>query len=120
MEPMKGKWASSRVDFGFTVVFCIPDVTSVYISSCDSVRGDSLVFRQENRGSIHVYLGNRDSSARNAGESCLISQRGACIMGFLEMRQEPGVYSRVTAGMDIRNSTLFSGSQDSSLVTMDS
>ena len=28
-------------------------------------------------------------------------------MGFLELRQEPGVYSRVTAGMSIRNSSLF-------------
>ena len=28
-------------------------------------------------------------------------------MGFLELQQEPGVYSRVTAGMSIRNSTLF-------------
>ena len=27
-------------------------------------------------------------------------------MGFLELRQEPGVYSRVTAGMSIRNSSL--------------
>ena len=27
--------------------------------------------------------------------------------GFLELRQEPGVYSRVTAGMSIRNSILF-------------
>ena len=30
-------------------------------------------------------------------------------MGFLELWQDPGVYSRVTAGMAIRNSTLFSG-----------
>ena len=29
-------------------------------------------------------------------------------MGFLELQQEPGVYSRVTAGMDVRNSTWFS------------
>ena len=29
-------------------------------------------------------------------------------MGFLELQQEPGEYSRVTAGMAIRNSTLFS------------
>ena len=29
-------------------------------------------------------------------------------MGFLELRQEPGVYSRVTAGMAVRNSTWFS------------
>ena len=28
-------------------------------------------------------------------------------MGFLELRQAPGVYSRVTAGMSIRNSSLF-------------
>ena len=27
--------------------------------------------------------------------------------GLLELRQEPGVYSRVTAGMSIRNSSLF-------------
>ena len=28
-------------------------------------------------------------------------------MGFLELRPEPGVYFRVTAGMSIRNSSLF-------------
>ena len=28
-------------------------------------------------------------------------------MGFLELWQEPGVYSRVTAGMAIRNAILF-------------
>ena len=26
MEPMKGKWASSKVDLGFTELFCIPEV----------------------------------------------------------------------------------------------
>ena len=29
-------------------------------------------------------------------------------MGFLDLQQEPGVYSRVTAGMDVRNCTWFS------------
>ena len=29
-------------------------------------------------------------------------------LGFLELRQEPGKYSRVTAGMAIRNSTFYS------------
>ena len=29
MEPMKGKWASSRVDLGYTELFCIPEVISV-------------------------------------------------------------------------------------------
>ena len=52
MEPMKGKWASSQVDLGYTELLCIPEVTSVLISSCDSVLGDSLVFHQENRGSL--------------------------------------------------------------------
>ena len=32
MEPMQGKWASSRVDLGYTELFCIPDVTSVFFS----------------------------------------------------------------------------------------
>ena len=26
MEPMKGKWASSRVDLGYLELFCIPEV----------------------------------------------------------------------------------------------
>ena len=51
MEPMKGKWASSRVDLGYTDLFCIPEVTSVFFSSCDSVLGDSLVFHLAYQGS---------------------------------------------------------------------
>ena len=54
MEPMKGKWASSQVDLGYTELFSIPDVTSVFISSCESVLGDSLVLHKENQGSLHV------------------------------------------------------------------
>ena len=54
MEPLKCKWASSRVDLEYTELFCIPDLTSEFISSCDSVRGDSLVFYQENRSYLHV------------------------------------------------------------------
>ena len=80
----------------------------MFISFCDSVPGESLVFQQENRGSLRVSLGIRDCSACNAGESSLISQRGGCLIRFLELREKPGVYSRVTAGMAIRNSTMFS------------
>ena len=40
MEQMRGKRASSCVDFGYTELFCIPDLTSEFISSCDSVLGD--------------------------------------------------------------------------------
>ena len=107
MESMKLKWASSRVDLGYTEVFCIAEVTTVFISSSDSVLGDSLVFHQENQGSLRVWLGICDCSVRNAGESSLISLRGGYLMGFLELGQEPGVYSPVKAGMTIRNSTLF-------------
>ena len=54
MELMQGKWASSRVDLGCTELFCVPEVTSVFCSSCDSVPGDSLEFQQANRGSLSV------------------------------------------------------------------
>ena len=54
MEQIRGKWASSDVDFGYTELFCIPDLTSDFISPCDSVLADSLVFYQENRGYICV------------------------------------------------------------------
>ena len=79
----------------------------MFFSSCDSVVGDFLEFNQANRGSLCVLLGKRNCSACNAGESGLISQGGESLMGFLELREEPGVYSRVTAGMSIRNSSLF-------------
>ena len=48
MEQMRGKWASSCVDFADNDLFCIPELTSEFISSCDSILGDSLVFYQEN------------------------------------------------------------------------
>ena len=50
MEIMQGKLASSQFDFAYTDVFCIPWGTSVFFSSCDSVR-DSLEFSQATRGS---------------------------------------------------------------------
>ena len=108
MELIQGKLASSQFDFGYTEQFCIPGVTSVFFSSCDSVVGDSLEFRKANRGSLRVLLGKRNCSGHNAGESGLISLRGGSLMGFLELRQAPGVYSRVTTGMPILNGSLFS------------
>ena len=32
-EQMRGKWASSCVDFGYTELFCISELTSKFISS---------------------------------------------------------------------------------------
>ena len=54
MEPMQGILASAQFDLGYTEQFCIPGVTSVFFSSCDSVVGDSLEFNQANRGSLRV------------------------------------------------------------------
>ena len=54
MEPMKGKCVSSRIDLGYKKVFCIPEVTAVFLSSCDSGLVDSLVFHQAHSGSLHV------------------------------------------------------------------
>ena len=54
MEPMHGKLASSQFDLGHTDLFCVPEVTSVFFSSCDSFVGDSLELNQANRGSLYV------------------------------------------------------------------
>ena len=75
MQPMKGKWASSRVDLGYTELFFLLEVTSVFWSS-DSVLGDSLVFHHANRDSLCFCLGTGDCSAGKAGESSLISGEG--------------------------------------------
>ena len=48
IEPIEGQWASSQVDLGYTKLFCISDVTSVFFSSCDSDLWDSLEFHQAN------------------------------------------------------------------------
>ena len=54
MDSMKGKCASSCIDLGYTNLFCIPEVTSVFFSCCDGVLVDSLQFHQGNRGSLRL------------------------------------------------------------------
>ena len=73
----------------------------MFLFCCVSVLGDSLQLHQGNRGSLRLCLGTRNSSERNAGEPGLILRRGGSLMSFLELRQAPGVYSRVTDGMAI-------------------
>ena len=108
MEPMQGRLASSQFDLGYTELFWVPEVTSVSFSSCDRVVVDSMEFNQANRGSLHVWLRIGNCSAQNEGESVLISRWGGSLMGFLELRMDPGVYTRVTAWMSILNWSLFS------------
>ena len=107
MEPIKGQWASSRVDLGYTEQFCIPEV-----QQCSS-------------RFVTVFLGLDDVPSRKSRLlTCLIGNTGLLCMQcrgiesqfpargmshiFLKLQQDPGVYTRVTAGMAIRNSTLFS------------
>ena len=46
-EQMRGKRASSCVDFGYTERFCIPELTSEFISTCDSSWGLSGVLSRK-------------------------------------------------------------------------
>ena len=54
MEHMQGKLASSQFDLGNTDLFCVPEQTSGFFLSCDSVVADSLEFIQANRGFLCV------------------------------------------------------------------
>ena len=68
MDSMKGKCASSCADLRYTNQFCVPEVTSVFFSSYDSVVGDSLEFNHANRANFCVWLGKRNCSVCNAGD----------------------------------------------------
>ena len=71
MEPMKGKWASSRVDLGYTELFCIPEVhkcsssfVTVFLGTllCSIKKIDSpYMFDWEYAIALHALQGNRAS-----------------------------------------------------------
>ena len=71
MEPMKWKWASSRVDWGYTELFCIRDVhqcssrfVTVFLGTlwCSIKKIEALnVFDWENGIALHAMQGNRAS-----------------------------------------------------------
>ena len=97
MEPMQGKLASSQFDLGHIDLFCIPEVTSVFFSSCDSVVGDCLEFIQANPGSLcfywenaislHGMQGNRASSRAEGEVSWVFSSCGRHVGYILELRR---------------------------------
>ena len=93
MEPMQGKWASSRLDLGHTELFCVPEVSSVFFwfvpvffgtlrSSIKQIEA-SYVFDWETVIALHAMRGNRASSLSKGDVSCFC----------LQVQQEPGVYS---------------------------
>ena len=71
MEPMKGKWASSRVDLGYTDLFCIPEVhqcssrfVKVFLGTlwCSIKKIEApYVFDWEYGIALHAMQGNRAS-----------------------------------------------------------
>ena len=71
MEPMKGKMASSRVDLGYTELFCIPEVhhcssrfVTVFLGTlwCSIKKIEAAyVFDWENGIALHAMHGNRPS-----------------------------------------------------------
>ena len=74
MEPMKGKWASSRVDLGYTELFCIPEVhqcssrfVTVFLGTlwCSIMKIEApYVFDWEYGIALHAMRGNRASFPR--------------------------------------------------------
>ena len=107
MERMQGKLASSQFDFGYTDQFCIPGVTSVFFSSCDSVVGTlwnsikqieaPYVFDWENPIALDTMEGNRASSRGERKVSWVFSSCGRNLGYIFELRRgcsfETGVCS---------------------------
>ena len=68
MEPMKGKWAASRFDLGYTELFCIPEVhqcsshfETVFLGTlwCSIKKIEApYVFDWENGIALHAMQGN--------------------------------------------------------------
>ena len=87
---------SSRVDLGYTELFCIAEVRSVLFLSGDSVLGDSLksikqieapyVFDREHGIALHAMQGNRASSLGEGEVSWFSSSCGGSQGYILELR----------------------------------
>ena len=105
---VQGNQASSRVDLGYTELFLIPSVTSVSCRLLAVLLGNlwisikqikvPYVFNGEYGIALHATQESRASS-RGEGEFSWF---------FFELLLEPGVYTRVSAGMAIQNLCLFS------------
>ena len=97
MEQMRGKWASSCVDFGYTDLFCIPELTSEFISYCDSVLGAlwcsikkikaSYMFNSEYDIALHEMQGNQASSPSEAYVSWEFRSCGRIVGYILELQR---------------------------------
>ena len=122
MEPMKGKCASSRVDLGYTELFCIPELyqcssrfVTVFLGTlwCSIKKiEDPYVFDWENGIALHAMQGNR-ASFPESGMSHTISRVAAGTWGifasyrgdghlkilFVQQSQDSCIVMRDTSGI---------------------
>ena len=91
-EPVQWKWASSRVDLGYTELFCFPEVTSVFFSSCDYGLGDSGVPSSKSRPLTYLIGYTELLCMESRGSGPHVAARGKS-HGVFELQQKPGVYS---------------------------
>ena len=122
MEPMKGKSASSRVDLGYTELFCIPEVhqcssrfVTVFLGTlwCSIKKIEvPYVFDWEHGIALHAMQGNR-ASFPSEGMSHTISRVAAGTWGifssysgnyhsklyFVQRSQDTCVVMRDTSGI---------------------
>ena len=91
-----GNQVSSRVDFGYTELFCVAEVSSVLFLSGDSVLGDTLesikhievpyVFDREHVIALHAMQGNQASSLGEGEVSWFSSSCGRNLGYILGVR----------------------------------
>ena len=122
MEPMKGKWASSRVDLGYTDLFCIPEVhqcssrfVTVFLGTlwCSIKKIEApYVFDWEYGIALHAMQGNRASfpsdgdvsydfscCSKTWGIYASYSGDGHSKLHFVQRSQDTCVVMRDTSGI---------------------
>ena len=97
MEPMKGKWASSRVDLGYTELFCIPEVKQCSSRLVRVVLGTlwcsikhietPYMFDFELEIALHPMQGIRTSSPAEGDISWFFSSCGRNLEYILELQR---------------------------------
>ena len=97
MEPMKGKWASSLVDLGYTEVFCIPEVhqcssrfVTVFLGTlwCSIKKIEALyMFDWEYGIALHAMQGNQASFTSKGDVSYHFSSCGRDLGYICELQR---------------------------------
>ena len=107
MEPMQGKLATSQFDLGYTELFCLPEVISVFISVVTVLLGSPwssikqieshYLFDWENTIALHTMHWNQASSRGEGEVSWVFSSCCRNLGCILEIKQrcpfETGVCS---------------------------